>query len=147
MVAGLLFTYVLGTILSPLCHLPGIASSTFCVDRALDRGTEAGGPKSANFLKLVELQDGFQDILNVNVGTNEIGMKLKQSEMATRDLVTLVRVSDLKSREVLADALVQFVDDAKKTGEGLHKLSAKIDGAVDRYGLLHVRLNYRTDIH
>lgn len=131
--SGLLLNFVLGIILSPLCNVPGISTSMFCLDPALGQSSEVRGPRSADFLKLVELQDGFKDVLDANVGTNEIGMKLKQSEMATRDLITLVRVSDLNSREALTDALMQFVDDAKRTGEGLHKLSAKIDGAVDRY--------------
>ncbi|OBZ77595.1 hypothetical protein A0H81_02218 [Grifola frondosa] len=44
----------------------------------------------------------------------------------------IVRVSDLGSRELLVNALVDFVDEAKKTGKGLQKLSSKIHGVVDR---------------
>ncbi|KAH9923321.1 uncharacterized protein B0H18DRAFT_878727, partial [Fomitopsis serialis] len=40
--------------------------------------------------------------------------------------------SDLRSRDILAEALMELVKDAKKAGEGLYRLSAKIDGAVDR---------------
>jgi hypothetical protein len=58
-------------------------------------------------------------------------LEIKKAEMATTDLVTLVRVSDLKSRDMLADLLARFVDDAKKTGRGLQKLSSKVGGAVD----------------
>ncbi|KAH9831615.1 uncharacterized protein C8Q71DRAFT_295509 [Rhodofomes roseus] len=110
--------------LTPVCILPGIRSSILCQLPSIS--------KSANFTKLVEVEDNFEGIINANVGTSELSLKLKQSEIVTRDLVTLVRVSDLKSRDTLAEALMQFVEDAKKTGEGLHRLSAKINGAVDR---------------
>jgi len=119
-------------VLSPLCIIPGISSSMLCVRPASTPSSTGKKPQSANFTKLVELQDNFEGIMTENVGTGAIGLKLKESEMATRDLVTLVRVSDLRSRDSLAEALTQFVEDAKKTGEGLHRLSAKINGAVDR---------------
>ncbi|KAH9930053.1 uncharacterized protein B0H18DRAFT_873504 [Fomitopsis serialis] len=88
-------------------------------------------PKSANFAQLVKLQDSFESIMDANVRTGAIGLKLKGSEMVMRDLVARVRASDLTSRDTLAETLLRFVEDAKKTGEGLHRLSAKINGAVD----------------
>ncbi|KAH9927015.1 uncharacterized protein B0H18DRAFT_306821 [Fomitopsis serialis] len=69
-------------------------------------------------------------IANVRMGV--IDLKLKGSQMVMRDLVTRVRESDLRSRNIFAEALMQVVKDAKKTGEGLHRLSTKINGAVDR---------------
>ncbi|KZT67446.1 hypothetical protein DAEQUDRAFT_673274 [Daedalea quercina L-15889] len=135
-VLGVLSGYVIDRfrpMFAPLCIIPGISSSVLCVRHAPALPpTEGKKPKSANFTRLVELEDSFQGIMNANVGTGELSLKLKESEMATRDLVTLVRVSGLKSRELLADTLTQFVQDAKKTGEGLHTLNAKINGAVDR---------------
>ena len=89
-------------------------------------------PRAADFGKLFQLQDSFSNVIGAYMGANEIGFKLKHAEIVTRDLVMLVRVSDLKTREALADALLLFVDNAKRTGDGLHRLSAKIDGAVDR---------------
>ena len=57
---------------------------------------------------------------------------LKKAEMATRDLITLVKHSKLKSRELLGQSLYAFVLDAKKAGKGLAKLTARINGAVDK---------------
>ena len=136
---GLLSGYVFDRfrfVFSPLCIVPGMSSSALCVRHtpvSLPSGkSNEKKPKTARFDRLVELQDSFGGVLNANVGTSGIGLRLKQSEIATRDLVTLVRHSELKSRDVLSDALTQFVEDAKRTGEGLHRLSAKINGAVDR---------------
>jgi hypothetical protein len=51
--------------------------------------------------------------------------------MIMLDLRILVRVSNLKSRDLIAESLTEFVEDAKKTGRGLQKLSSKVGGAVD----------------
>ena len=51
--------------------------------------------------------------------------------MATKDLVTLVGVSDLRSRDLLAGVLLDFVEDAKKTGKGLQRLNAKINSGIE----------------
>ena len=127
-------SYVLNASLSPLCRVPGFSSSAFCSTRgAIGAQMQDAKPKSTDFLKLIELQDSFRSVMEANSGTSEISLKLKQSEMATRDLITLVSMSGLNSRDVLADALLRFVEDAKATGEALHKLSAKVDGAVDRW--------------
>lgn len=116
---------------SPMC-IPGISSSTFWTGAtASGSATTDKKPKSANFAQLVKLQDSFEGIMDANVRTGAIGLKLKGSEMVMRDLVARVRASDLTSRDTLAETLLRFVEDAKKTGEGLHRLSAKINGAVD----------------
>ncbi|EPT01670.1 hypothetical protein FOMPIDRAFT_1144623 [Fomitopsis schrenkii] len=136
---GILSGYVLDRfqfVFSPLCIVPGVSSSALCV-RHIPVSFHPGKdnekkPKKANFDRLVELQNSFGGVMNANVVTSSIGLRLKQSEIATHDLVTLVRYSELKGRDILVEALKRFVDDAKLTGEGLHTLSAKINGAVDR---------------
>lgn len=67
------------------------------------------------------------------MGGSGLSLEIKKAEMATIDLGTLVRVSDLKSRDLIAESLGEFVEDAKNTGRGLQKLSSKVGGAVDRY--------------
>jgi len=47
-------------------------------------------------------------------------------------LVTLTRISDLRSKDLLAESLTTFVNDARKTGRGLTRLSAKVGGTVDQ---------------
>lgn len=115
-----------------ICLLPGCSTTAFCGQSAPMMAETRPLPRAADFGKLFQLQDSFSNVIDANMGANEIGFKLKHAEIVTRDLVMLVRVSDLKTREALADALLLFVDNAKRTGDGLHRLSAKIDGAVDR---------------
>ncbi|KAH9923212.1 uncharacterized protein B0H18DRAFT_1212281 [Fomitopsis serialis] len=126
--------YVAGKLGGILCLIPGMTSSMFCtryasapIDVDINRK-----PLDLDLDKLVGLHGKFEDVMTTNVGTDMIQLKLKQSEIATRNLVILVRNSDLRSRDALAEALLQFLDDAKKAGEGLIRLTKGIDGAVNR---------------
>jgi hypothetical protein len=76
----------------------------------------------------------FEQLLDESVGGSGLALEIKKAEMATSDLITLIRVSELRSRQVLADTLAEFVEDAKKTGRGLQRLNAKVGSAVDGYG-------------
>jgi hypothetical protein len=73
----------------------------------------------------------FEQLLDESSSGSVLALKIKKAEMATTDLVTLVRVSDLRSRDMLGDALRQFVDDARLAGRALNKLNSKVAGAVD----------------
>jgi len=90
-------------------------------------------PRWADYPKLVDTQSAtFEQLLHESIGGSGLSLEIKKAEMATSDLVTLVRVSNLKSKEMLADSLSDFVVDAKKTGRDLHKLTSKVGGAVDK---------------
>lgn len=75
----------------------------------------------------------LESLLDEMVEGPGLALEIKKAEMATSDLATLVRVSDLKSREFLADSLSEFVKDARKVGRGLTRFSSKVGGTVDRY--------------
>lgn len=86
----------------------------------------------ADYPKLVDLQSStFEQIMETSVGSRALALNIKNVEMATSDLVTLTRISDLKSRDLLAEALSNFVHNARKTGRGLTKLSSRVGGTVD----------------
>lgn len=75
----------------------------------------------------------LESLLDEMVEGPGLALQIKKAEMATSDLATLVRVSDLKSRELLADSLSEFVKDARKVGRGLTRFSSKVGGTVDTY--------------
>lgn len=77
-----------------------------------------------------------------------LALDMKQSEVAVRDLNSLVRfrfphvirpsltyfqvkVSSLPSKEVLSSSLDEFVSSAKEAGRKLAKLGSGVGGAVD----------------
>jgi hypothetical protein len=58
---------------------------------------------------------------------------MKNVGMAISDLATLVRISELNSRDVLAESLSEFANDARRAGRGLTRFNSKIGGAMDEY--------------
>ncbi|KAF9466636.1 hypothetical protein BDZ94DRAFT_1295755 [Collybia nuda] len=140
----IVFIWMLATIISlisqtvrqafaPLCYLPGLYSSSLC--RPLDafKKGQGGLPRWADYPKLIDVQTTtFEHLLDESVGNSGLSLEIKRAEMATTDLVTLVRVSDLHSRDTLGDALVEFIGDTKTTGRNLQKLTSRIGGAVDK---------------
>jgi hypothetical protein len=112
--------------------LPGVSRTAIC-RRNRVAVSDQQAPRWADYSRLVDVQSRtFGQLLEESLGGSTLSLEIKQAEMATTDLVTLVRVSNLKSRDMLAESLVEFVDDAKKTGRGLQKLTSKIGGAVDK---------------
>ncbi|KAF8442314.1 hypothetical protein L210DRAFT_3611732 [Boletus edulis BED1] len=112
------------TALSPLCIVPGISKSALCLP-------DKPAP-SVNFEKLVNIQGStFEQLVGESAGGSQLSINVLRAEMATRDLSLLVRYSDLKSKDNIADMLHTIGIDAKRTGRGLSKLDAKVVGAID----------------
>lgn len=123
---------------APLCYLPGLYGSRLC-NPASPSHRKGGHVQWADYPKLVDVQSvTFEHLLDESISGSGLSLEIKKAEMATTDLVTLVRVSNLKSRDILGDMLSEFVVDAKKTGRDLQKLSSKIGGAVDKSVLYHL---------
>ena len=117
---------------APLCYLPGLYGSRFC--SSPDIHGKGKLPQWADYPRLIDAQSAtFEHLLDESAGGSGLSLEIKKAQMATADLATLVRVSDLTSRDLLADTLVEFVNDAKNTGSGLQRLSSRVGGAVDRY--------------
>ncbi|TFK74141.1 hypothetical protein BDN72DRAFT_760401 [Pluteus cervinus] len=118
---------------NPLCRVPGISRLEIC--RPPTVTPPFRGPPSRNgpnYPKLVDVQSRtFEKLLHDSSDYTGLSTEIKRAEMATTDLITLVRGSRLVSKEMLAEVLDEFVSDAKKTGRSLQKLHAKVGGAVD----------------
>jgi len=111
---------------SPLCIIPGMSGKSLCRPEPVNL--------QADYPRLMETESTtFEQLMDDFVTGSALSLQVKHAEMATTDLVALVRISDLKAKNTLATSLLDFVDDAKKTGKGLQKLSSKVGGAVDRY--------------
>ena len=82
---------------------------------------------------MMEIQSkAFDQLLDESAGGTSLSLDIKKTEMATKDLITVVKSSDLRSKLPLAEALDSFVGDSKETGRGLQMLNARINSAVDR---------------
>jgi len=122
--------------LAPICSTPVI--SLLCVTskpREPSRPPKSDRtPRWADFPSLLNVESKtFESLLDEMVEGPGLALEIRKAEMATSDLATLVRVSDLKSREFLANSLSEFVKDARKVGRGLTRFSSKVGGTVDTY--------------
>jgi hypothetical protein len=118
--------------ISPVCYLPFISRSDLCEAwRSTLPGKQA--PRWADYPKMVDLQSKtFEQLMDESIGGSALSLEVKKAEMAITDLVSFVQLSKLKAKDTLANSLIEFVLDAKKTGRGLQKLSSKIGGTVDK---------------
>lgn len=113
--------------LSPICRLPFTSHLSFCpmVDRPELKGT-------AEFDKLVQAQDAFQDVLaSTSVGAN-LPLDMKRSEASVRDLKHVVEYSTLPSRNELVFEFAGFIDTARQASQDLGKFNSRIGRAVDQ---------------
>jgi len=117
-------SHVLRDAFAPICWVPFISSTFMCQPTA--------PPPTINYPVLMEAETRtFEQLLDEASGGSVLSLEVKKAEMATSDLVTLVHLSSLTSKETLARMLLDFVEDAKKTGRRLQKLHAKVSGSVD----------------
>lgn len=150
----LLFFFLLATLVNhaastlsrafaPVCYIPGIAHlAPACrwvhayddVTRHDSKHTTKNVVKWADYPALVDVQSKtFEQMLDESMSSgSSLSLDIKKTEMATADLVALIRLSDLKSKESLAQNLGEFIVDAKSAGRSLHRLDAKMNGAIDR---------------
>jgi len=121
----------------PVCSLPIVSPMIpFChweVFKGSPTHASGGRPvRWADYPKLVDLQTKtFDQLLDENAGSKGLASEVKKAEMASNDLITLVRASSLKSKDQIVERLSRLVDDARGTGRSLHSLGSKINGAVD----------------
>ena len=122
--------------LAPMCSFPVI--SRLCPAGAPVRPSHPPNPKHtplwADFPKLVKVEDkAFESLIDETLEGAGLALEIKKAELATSDLVTLVRVSDMDSSKILTDALSGFEKDARKASRRLTRFGSKVGGAVDKY--------------
>lgn len=124
--ALLKISHILRDAFAPICWLPLISSTLMC------QPTMTVPLSTVNYPMLMDVETKtFEQLLDEASGGSALSLEVKKAEMATSDLVTLVHLSSLTSKEALARMLLDFVEDAKKTGRRLQKLHAKVGGSVD----------------
>ncbi|KAJ4988095.1 hypothetical protein SVAN01_06347 [Stagonosporopsis vannaccii] len=112
--------------LSPICLMPGSSYVIpFCA-------TSAGEDPRVDFEGLLNAQSGLEDILDAAKDTSNLPSTIKDSEIAIRDLRTLVRHSRLPSRHQLDLEFENFVLTANEASMDLSRFNSRIGATVDR---------------
>ena len=117
----------------PMCSLPIVSPMIPSCQSGPPTHADTRRPIHwANYPKLVDLQARtVGQLLDKRVGNTGLALEIKKTEMASNDLVILVRASDLKSKDQIVERLSRFSEEARGAGRSLHSLGAKLQGAVD----------------
>ncbi|KAL5633119.1 hypothetical protein ACGC1H_003568 [Rhizoctonia solani] len=95
---------------------------------------ELGHPRklvvTPDFIGLTQLQSRFEYVMEGCTRSSLVAVNMKDSEMALRDLRTLVRGSSISSRDMLGQALQRFIEDARIISENLQQLRHHVWGVV-----------------
>ncbi|KAM0441032.1 hypothetical protein ACHAPT_000337 [Fusarium lateritium] len=118
--------------LSPLCRLPGVSmlGLPFCPSLDTIVPPEAGAAP-VEFDELMGVQSKFEQVLEKSADGVSLPFEMKRSEMAIRDLRTLVRHSELPRREELVLEFDGYIDTARQSASDLQKFNTHVGSAVD----------------
>jgi hypothetical protein len=100
------------------------------------------GTGSADFDSFTKLQSRLESVLSDSAIDPSLSVNLQRSQAAIDDLSVLVRLSQLPSKDRLADKMDEVVIDAKAARKALQKLASRSGAAVysiqsmDEYALL-----------
>ncbi|KAK5708489.1 hypothetical protein LTR17_020668 [Elasticomyces elasticus] len=122
-------TNTVNNALTPLCRIPGASflHLPFCPSPT---SPELQGP--AEFDKLIQAQNQFEDVLaSTQVGVN-LPMDMKRSEASIRDLKHVVQYSSLPSRNELVFEFTGFIETARQASADLSRFNSRIGRAVDQ---------------
>jgi len=128
--------------LSPLCRIPGASwlDLPFCPTLIPDDdqrggggggGASGGGRKMVEFDGLMNIQERFEEVLEKSASGVSLPMEMKRSEASIRDLRTMVRYSNLQSKEELVLEFDGFIDTARGASNDLQKFNTHVGSAVD----------------
>lgn len=112
--------------LSPVCLIPGSSYVVpFCA-------TVHDTDPRVDFEGLLDAQSGLEEILDASKDTSTLPSTIKDSEIAIRDLRTLVRHSRLPSRHQLDLEFENFVLTANEASVDLSRYNSRIGATMDR---------------
>ncbi|KAB5549826.1 hypothetical protein GE09DRAFT_186221 [Coniochaeta sp. 2T2.1] len=119
--------------LSPLCRIPGASylDLPFCPTLVPKDGPAQPGDKPVEFDSLMNVQERFEEVLEKSAQGVSLPMEMKRSEASVRDLRTMVRYSNLQSKEELVLEFDGFIDAAKMASNDLQRFNTHVGSAVD----------------
>ncbi|CEL61715.1 hypothetical protein RSOLAG1IB_04465 [Rhizoctonia solani AG-1 IB] len=93
-----------------------------------------------DFVTLAGLQSRMEYVMERTAGSSKAAVDIKDSEMALRDLGTLVKQSNIAGKDALGRDISHFINEAKIASGNLQRFGSHVWGAVDRI----LSLNERT---
>lgn len=113
-------------ILPPMCNFALVANHlSYCAQNYYDTNF------APDFPRLASLQNRLENAMDESASGAIVAVDLKRSELAVRDLKTLLEHSTLSFKVSLAKNLGKFITDAKSAGRDLQRFSSRVGGTVD----------------
>lgn len=119
--------------LSPLCRVPGVAwlDLPFCPAIIPKDAPHPASDKPVEFDGLMDIQERFEEVLEKSAQGVSLPMEMKRSETSVRDLRTMVRYSNLQSKEELVLEFDGYIEAARTASNDLQKFNTHVGSAVD----------------
>ncbi|KAJ3572792.1 hypothetical protein NPX13_g4926 [Xylaria arbuscula] len=118
--------------LQPICRIPGVSflDIPFCTDDTAGSGPRQKAQPVA-FDELMNVQSQFEKVLEDSAQGVSLPMDMKRAEASVRDLRTLVKYSDLPSREELVLEFDGYINSIRSIVNDLQSFNTHVGGAVD----------------
>ncbi|KAI8629841.1 hypothetical protein F5Y19DRAFT_464499 [Xylariaceae sp. FL1651] len=132
MVGKNMITQSFSASLSPICRIPGasLVNLPFCPD-----GPPVSESKNAaqhiEFDELMNVQAQFEKVLEDSAHGVSLPMEMKRSEASVRDLRTMVKYSDLPTRDELVYEFDGYIDSVRQISNDLQSFNTHVGSAVD----------------
>ena len=123
--------------LSPLCRIPGASylDLPFCPQlsetKGWDQQPQDGATGSVEFDDLMAVQAQFEHVLERSADGVSLPLEMKRSESSIRDLRTMVRYSDLSTRDELTLEFDGYIEAARSSTSDLQRFNTHVGSAVD----------------
>lgn len=117
--------------LSPICRVPGVSLLNLPFCPSPDTIFTNGTAPPVEFDELMGVQAQFEQVLEKSADGVSLPFEMKRSETTIRDLRSLVRHSDLQTREELVLEFDGYIDTARRTASDLQKFNTHVGSAVD----------------
>ena len=121
--------------LSPVCRLPGasLLNLPFCPSLPSPGMPESGDaePSVLEFDDLMNVQGKLEQVLEKSAEGVSLPYEMKRSETTIRDLRTLIRSSDVRSRDELVHEFDNYVEVARQSASDLQRFNTHCGSAVD----------------
>ncbi|KAI1424976.1 hypothetical protein F5Y12DRAFT_421410 [Xylaria sp. FL1777] len=126
-------THSVSATLQPICRIPGVSlfNIPFCSDDPLALGSKGRAQQPVAFDELMSVQSKFEKVLEDSAQGVSLPMDMKRAEASVRDLRTLVRYSDLPSREELIYEFDGYIDSVSRIVDDLQSFNTHVGSAVD----------------
>ncbi|RXW16325.1 hypothetical protein EST38_g9519 [Candolleomyces aberdarensis] len=128
-------TTSLSSAFSSICYAPGFGLTPIC-KWVTQMALPPGGAHGPHKVTWADYQNTFEQLAEDSPtstsGTSgsNLSLYIKKAEMATADLIALIRLSDLHFKNSLVDTLSEFIQDARIAGTSLRRLDSQINGVI-----------------